>query len=410
MPEFLDLTPASIALQLIKDALQVTATEERILTQDALGRISARSINAPHALPPFTRSSVDGYAVKATDTYGASDSLPAYLNLVGEVLMGTVPEFTLKQGECCLIHTGGMIPGGADAVLMLENAQVTREVEVEVYRSIAFGENLINEGEDVQAFEEVVEAGTRLRPAEIGGLMSLGITEIEVRRKLRVAIISSGDEIISPESPILPGKVRDANSYSLSALIAGAAGIAVRYGIIPDDEEALFQAASKAVAECDMLVITAGSSASARDFTSTAINRLGKPGVLVHGLNIRPGKPTIMAVCEGKPVVGLPGNPVSALVIARLYVLPIMYVLGGLRENEIQPYVSAILSLNISSQTGREDWFPVRLKRVETGFIAEPVFGKSNLIFTLARSDGMLRIPADTTGLSAGEEVKVYLL
>lgn len=410
MPEFLDLTPAEVARNVIREALHVSIKEEEIPTQAALGRVTTTQIAAPYPLPPFTRSSVDGYALRASDTFGASESLPAYLQLVGEVAMGVQAGISLDPAQCCLIHTGGMLPNGADAVLMLEHAQVSRLGEIEVYRPVAYGENVIIAGEDVQAFDVVVRSGTRLRPAEIGGLLSLGITQVKVASKPRVAIISSGDEVISPEDNLEPGKVRDTNSYSLSALVEGAGGIPVRYGIVPDDDQVLYQVALQAVAECDLLVITAGSSASSRDYTASVINRLGKPGVLVHGINIKPGKPTILGICNGKPVIGLPGNPVSALIIARLYLLPVLDLMLGLQEQEIQPHIIARLTLNLPSQAGREDWLPVRLEKAESGYIAEPVFGKSNLIFTLARAHGLVRIPPETTGLSSGELVRVYLL
>ena len=239
--------------------------------------------------------------------------------------------------------------------------------------------------------------------------MALGITRVEVVTQAKVAILSSGDEIVPPEQRIQPGQVRDINSFSLSALIEQAGGQPVRYGVVPDDADALRIKSLQALRDCDMLVITAGSSASVRDLTSQVVNTLGEPGVLVHGMNIRPGKPTILAICDGKPVIGLPGNPVSALVVARLVVLPVLRRLQGEPDNIFQASVKARLSLNIASQTGREDWIAVQLERSPEGFLAQPLFGKSNLIFTLARSDGLLRVEPDANGLNAGEIVDVYL-
>ncbi len=223
-------------------------------------------------------------------------------------------------------------------------------------------------------------------------------------------MISSGDEVIPPNLPLSPGQVRDVNSYSLSALVEEFGGEAIRFGVSPDLLDSLQALAVKALQTCEMVVITAGSSASARDLTSQVIHSLGSPGVLTHGVNVRPGKPTILAVCDGKPVIGLPGNPVSALVIAKLFVIPILEALQGLRSNGLRARLPARLSLNLSSQAGREDWVPVRLKGTPDGTMAEPVFGKSNLIFTLVRADGLLRIPPDATGLSAGDLVEVYPL
>jgi molybdopterin molybdotransferase len=216
--------------------------------------------------------------------------------------------------------------------------------------------------------------------------------------------------VVTPEANLRPGQVRDVNAYTLSALVEAAGGEPVLGGIVPDQEETLYQAADELLAACDALVITAGSSASTRDLTASIIDRLGQPGVLVHGVNVRPGKPTILGVCEGKPVIGLPGNPVSALVIAGLFVVPALERLAGQERDPFRPALPARLSLNLASQAGREDWIPVRLVETPQGRIAEPVFGKSNLIFTLARADGLVCIPADATGLGAGTPVEVVLL
>jgi molybdopterin molybdotransferase len=415
MPEFLHLLPPRDALNLLLENLPLEIQSEEAESSAALGRVTVSPVIAQHPLPSFPRSTVDGYAVRAADTHGASESLPAYLNLVGEVPMGGSPDFTLSPAECALIHTGGMLPSGADAVMMIEHTQGARKAEVEVLRSVAVGENILKVGEDVAKGQEVIPAGTRLRPAEIGGLMALGVTHVQVARRPRIAILSTGDEVVPPDREIGPGQVRDINSYTLSALVERAGGEPVRYGIISDRAGDLLAAASAAWRQCDTLVITAGSSASVRDLTSQVINQLGPPGVLVHGVDVRPGKPTILAVCKeqessrSKPVIGLPGNPVSALVIAGLFVVPVIETQLGIQQARPEPVVQARLTLNLASQAGREDWVPVRLLPDEAGYQAEPIFGKSNLIFTLARADGLLRIAPDATGLSAGELVEVVL-
>ena len=323
--------------------------------------------------------------------------------------MGAAPAMSLEQGQCALIHTGGMLPPGADAAVMIEYSQLVKPAEVEILRSVAVGENVIKVGEDVKRMKEVIPSGTRLRSAEIGGAMALGITDINVTRKPRLGILSTGDEVIPPAEEIQPGQVRDINSYTLSALVDQAGGVPIRYGIISDQADALYTIAKRALEECNIVVITAGSSASVRDVTSQVIERLGTPGVLVHGVNVRPGKPTILGVCDGKAVIGLPGNPVSALVIAWLFVVPIIEALLGVQHSQPLPSIQARLSVNLASQAGREDWVPVRLIREKDGYLAEPVFGKSNLIFTLARADGLLRISPDANGLNAGEIVQVRL-
>jgi molybdopterin molybdotransferase len=417
MPEFLELLPPAEALaQLLRHLPIVSPPVELVETAEALGRVTAGAVIAPEPLPAFSRSTVDGFAVRARDTFGASDSLPAYLLLAGEVPMGAAPAFSLAPGQAALIHTGGMLPEGADAVVMLEYTQAARPGEIEVLRTAAPGENELRAGEDVQVGQQVLPGGARLRPAEIGGLMALGITRLEVTRAPRVGILSSGDEVVPPEQPVQPGQVRDINSYTLSALIQRHGGCPLRYGIIPDRREDLRAALRQALLECDLVVVTAGSSASTRDLTAELIDEMGAPGVLVHGVNVKPGKPTILAVCGGahgpaKAVIGLPGNPVSALVIAGLFVVPLVERLQGLMLDRPRAALSAHLTTNVPSQAGRGDWLPVRLVLAEGGgYRAEPIFYKSNLIFTLAQADGLVHIPPAATGLEVGAEVQVVLL
>ena len=410
MPEFLNLLPPAQALERLLSHLPVRTRMEEIDSIAALGRVTAQPVVAAQPLPGFRRATVDGYALQAAATFGANESLPAYLELVGEVSMGSAPTIQTSVAQCALIHTGGMLPAGADAVVMLEHTQAARPGEIEVLRAVAPGENVLQIGEDVRVGQEVILAGTRLRPAEIGGLMALGITRISVARKPQVGILSSGDEVVAPDQALQPGQVHDVNAYTLSSLVEQAGGEPRRYGIIPDRADLLLSAAQGSLAECELLAITAGSSASARDLTAQVINDLGSPGVLVHGVNVRPGKPTILGVCGGKPVIGLPGNPVSALVIAQLFVVPVVEALLALKHPRPRAQVAARLALNLNSQAGREDWVAVRLVPDESGYRAEPVFGQSNLIFTLARADGLLRIPPDATGLSAGTLVDVELM
>jgi len=411
VPEFLELLPPTAALEkLLAHLPRPVLPTENIATQDALGRVLKDPIFAPEPLPAFARSTVDGFALHAADTYGANESLPAYLPLIANVPMGAAPGFDLPRGAAAGIHTGGMLPAGADAVLMLEYAQISRPDELEIFRAVGVGENILKIGEDVETGQMVLPAGTIMRPAEIGGMLGLGITRIDVVRRPLVAILSSGDEVVPPQEPVRPGQVRDINSYSLSALVIMAGGIPRRYGIVADREDALETALQAALAECDLVVVTAGSSASTRDLTAIVVNRMGKPGVLVHGVNVKPGKPTILAVCDGKAVIGLPGNPVSALVIARLFVVPVIESLLGLTIPRFRPAIPARLTVNLASQAGREDFVPVRLISTAAGLDAEPIFFKSNLIFTLARADGLVHIPADANGMPAGSLVQVELL
>jgi molybdopterin molybdotransferase len=413
MPEFLQLQEPKRALDLLLSQLPGKLLPEIIATELALNRVTYAEVAAKQPLPAFSRSTVDGFAVRSPDTFGASESLPVYMTIIGEVPMGAEANIGLNSGECILIHTGGMLPENADAVVMLENTEQTLSSELEIFRAVSPGENVLQVGEDVKAGEPVIQPGVRLRPAEIGGLMALGFTQIQVTRKPLVGIISSGDEVIPPEQEPLPGQVRDINAYTLSALVEQYGGIAQRYGIATDQAEELEKIAKKALAECDVLVITAGSSASVRDLTATVINRLGSPGILVHGVNVKPGKPTILGVCDQKAVIGLPGNPVSALVIAGLFVVPVVEYLLGLSGSRLRSSLVARLAINLSSQAGREDWIPVRIisrkHENQVDLIADPIFGKSNLIYSLVRADGFIRIQPDATGLAAGDLVNVVL-
>jgi molybdopterin molybdotransferase len=410
MPEFLSLKPPLEALDKLLVNITARTGIVEMPTAAALGWVTAEQITAPYALPNFPRSTVDGYAVRAADTFGAGESLPAYLAVRGEVLMGSAASLSLDTAQCCLIHTGGMLPEGANAVVMVEHTQAARPDEVEVLKAVAVGDNVLHVGEDVSAGEAVILAGVKLRPAEIGGLMALGIDRVRVRRRPRVGIISSGDEIRPPGGTLSPGEVFDVNTYTLGALVTEAGGEPQSFGILPDQEDVLRAAAAEALERTDLLVLTAGSSVSTRDLTASVIGSLGEPGVLVHGVSVRPGKPTILGYCAGKPVIGLPGNPVSALVIAGLFVVPVIETLLGLERRRPSGTVAARLTLNLASQAGREDWVPVRLLPDRGGYRADPVFGKSNLIFTLARADGLVRIPPDDTGLDADEPVQVLLI
>jgi molybdopterin molybdotransferase len=426
MAEFLTLVSPQQALGTLLDSIPDRKPAwEVIRTAAARGRVIAEEISSPNPLPEFTRSTVDGYAVHARDTFGTTESLPGYLNLVGEVQMGEAPSFTISPGECGLIHTGGMLPSGANAVIMLEYTQPIHKkgttsadlVEIEISRACAEGENVIHVGEDVKANQVVIAKGVRIRPAEIGGCMALGIMEMRVAIKPMIGILSTGDEVVPPGQKPHLGQVRDVNTYSLAAVVEEAGGTPINFGIIPDNLQLIQKVAREALKKCEMVLITAGSSASIRDMTAETISSLGKPGVLVHGVNVRPGKPTILGVCDGKAMIGLPGNPVSALVIARLFVVPVIEKLLGAKHTP-NAALQANLVLNVASQAGREDWIAVKLSPSlqinENGgnirWLAEPLFAKSNLIFSLVFADGLICIPADATGISAGEKVEVMLL
>ncbi len=408
-PEFFQVIPVDDALALLDQHWQPQPATETVPTAAARNRILAADLRSPERVPAFRKSTVDGYALRAADTFGASQSLPALLRLRGELKMGEASTDDVGVADALLIHTGGMLPASADAVVMLEQAQVIDEGEIEILRAAAPGENVIQAGEDVAAGALVLPRGQRLRAQDIGGLLAVGISQIPVLARPRVGILSCGDELTPPEASLTPGMVRDINAYTLSALAEKHDAAPLRLGIAADAIDDYRQRAEAGFAACDILLLSAGSSVSARDYTRDVINGLGAPGLLQHGLATKPGKPAIIAVCENKPVIGLPGNPVSALLVAR-QLLPHLIARHLGQAPQSPATREARLSQRVASVTGREDWQPVKLSRAEDGrTLAEPVFGKSNLIFTLIAADGLLRVPLNTGGYEAGSIVDVQL-
>ncbi len=410
MPEFFNVLPPQEALALLLDLLpERPATGAGVVeTVDALGRVVAAEIPATESLPAFPRSTMDGYSVRAADTYGASDGLPAWFTLVGEVPMGCAPDVSLEVGEAVVAYTGGMLAGNADAVVMVEHTQAIDAHTIEVMRPVAPGENVAQPGEDVGADEMVLPAGHVIRPQDVGALLALGIEQIKVSARPRVGILSMGDEVVHPGATPGPGQVRDINTYTVAGQVAAAGGTAVPLGLVGDDYEEQLVAARQGLAQSDMLVLSAGSSVSARDRTVDIVAELGEPGPLVHGLALRPGKPAIVGLCDGKPVIGLPGNPVSAMVVSSLLLRPTVYRLMGCVHPPPPVERAAILAQDIPSAAGREDYVPVRLVGGRNGMVkAHPVWGKSGFIFTLVRADGLVRVPADAGGIYAGESVQV---
>lgn len=407
--QFFEVLPVAPALERLFEVLPAPTRTETRPTAQAVGRVLAVAPVSPISLPEFPRSSMDGYAVRAEDTFGASETLPAYLEVVGTVAMGTVPTQPVGRGQAMVIHTGAMLPPGTDAVVMIERTQALDERQIEALTAVAPGENVVQVGEDVTADAEILPAGHRLRPQDIGGLLAVGITTVTVYAAPRVAILGSGDELVAPEQTPQLGQIRDINSATLAALFTQAGATASTLGIARDRYDDLLALAKQGYAQSDLLVLSAGSSLSTRDLTREVIDALGAPGVIQHGLAVKPGKPTILAVCDGVPVIGLPGNPVSALLVARQVCLPIIRYLSGEGERR-SPGVPAVLTHNIASRSGREDTVPVRLIATAGGWQAEPIFGKSNLIFTLLNADGLVTVPLDSGGLKAGETVEVVLL
>jgi molybdopterin molybdotransferase len=410
-PEFFRVQPPAIALEGMFAACPLRPQAEVMATTEALGRVLTAAPRSTSDLPAFPRSSMDGYAVRARDTFGASPALPAYLTCVGSVPMGTASTVLVEAGQAAEIFTGAMLPSGADAVVMVEQTQVigakaSGTWELEVLAPVAPGENVVQIGEDVTGGEAILPSGHQLRSADIGGLLAVGILTVEVAARPRVAILSGGDELVPPEQSPTLGQVRDINAHTLAALCHEAGASTTLLGISRDHFDEMFRMARDGLAAADMLVLTAGSSISTRDLTRAVIEALGPPGVIQHGLAVKPGKPTILAACGSKPVIGLPGNPVSALLVARQIIVPIIARMLGGRPRP-RATVRAILGANVPSATGREDTIPVRLIERDGTLMAEPVFGKSNLIYMLVRADGLIVIPLNSGGLKAGVEVEV---
>lgn len=371
---------------------------------DALHRIPVAPVTAPHALPGFARSTVDGYAVRAADTYGVSEGLPGYLDVAGVVSMGAEPEVAVGPGTAVTMPTGGVLPPGADAVVMVEYTAEAMPGTIEIVRPVAPGDGVVRADEDAAAGAELVPAGRPLRAQDLGMLAAAGITRLAVHARPRVTIFSTGDEVVPPQTAELrPGQVRDATAVSVAALVIQAGGQPYHGGIIPDDLAALEAALRSALETSDVIVISAGSSVGARDETAAAVGRLGPPGIWCHGLAIRPGKPTLLADCGGVPVIGLPGNPHSALVVFRLIGMPLVRQVGGCTAPPAEPTVRATLERDLPSATGRLDVVQVRVR----DGVAIPLFGLSALLSVLTEADGYLVIPEEATGLDAGTELDV---
>ena len=407
MPEFFNVVAPQDALDMMRRHLDLRVESERIPTTQSLGRITSRDVTSPEHLPAFPRSAMDGFSVRARDTFGATEGLPAYLEVVGEVPMGAAPDQSVGPGQAVHAYTGGMLAQGTDAVVMIEHTQRVDGAVIEVVRPVAPGENVVQTAEDVRTGDMILPAGHVIRAQDIGGLIGVGIVEIEAAHRPRLSIVSTGDELTVPQATPGPGQIRDINSYTISAMAGQAGAVPITQPLVSDDYEAQRESAVKGLKQADALVFSAGSSVSAHDKTAAVIDSLGSPGVLVHGIPVKPGKPTIVGVVEDKPVFGLPGNPVSAMVVFDLLVRPTLFMLAGCDRPPEPPTVEATLLRDIPSVAGREDYVQVRLSRRDGSLYAEPVFGKSNLIYTLVRADGTVSVPLDAGGIYAGERVAV---
>ncbi len=379
---------------------------------DCCGMVVSRDIEAPEDLPGFSRSTVDGFAVRSSDTFGASESLPAYLPVAGEIPMGKKPSVSLRKGECVRIATGGMLPDGADAVVMFEHTQLLDEKTIEVMRPVSPGENVIQAGEDVRKGECVLRCGHRLRPQDVGALAGLGITSVWAYDRPKVSIISTGDEIVSPGAPVQPGQVRDINSFTLSGLVSHAGGTALKKGIIEDRYEAIRDVVEESLRGSEMVLITGGSSVGTKDVTAKVINEAGEPGVLFHGVALKPGKPLIGGVVGTTPLFGLPGHPAAVHLCFEIFIRPVLAMQSGAEEQRLEKrrrMISARIARNVSSSPGREEHIGVIIEEREGELWAVPLLGKSGLITTLTRAVGTAVIPMMKSGVREGDPVDVRL-
>jgi molybdopterin molybdotransferase len=383
--------------------------EEAVSLDRAFGRVLGQDILSPEDLPGFPRTSVDGYAIRAKDSFGATESLPALLEIVGEVRMGQIPAVTVAAGQAVRISTGGMVPKGADGVVMVEYCHLMDQTTLEVSRAISPQENVIQADDDFKKGAPVLQKGWRLRSQDVGVLAGLGVTEVTVHRVPRVAIISTGDEVIPVQEKPKPGQVRDINTYTLSAFCAEKGAEPVPHGLCRDDFEQLRNMLLKGLETADTVWISGGSSVGTRDLTLKVFESIEGTELLVHGISISPGKPTIIARKGATAIVGLPGHTASAMVVAEVFLAPFLARLGGERTfgEKTQNKVVAKLSRNIESASGRDDFIRVKLIRKDGTWFAEPIFGKSGLISTLVEADGLLRIDRNTEGLYQGQEVEV---
>ena len=397
-------TPEEV-LALIESEFQTVAPEETVFLGQAMGRTLSRDIAATEHVPDFNRSTVDGYAVRARDTFGCTDAIPAILPVQGEVFMGQGAAFSLNPEECVAVPTGGAVPEGADSVVMVEYTEDYGDGTVGITKSTAPGQNMIFRGDDVYPGKVVLQEGRVLSSQDIGALAAIGRVQVPVRKKLTVGVISTGDELVPPEEMPKAGQVRDVNSPMLEAMLTVFGVNVINYGIVIDNEALLSEKVHKAVSECDAVLLSGGSSVGVKDAACRIIESMGE--LLLHGIAIKPGKPTILGKAGCKPLVGLPGHPVAAYFITKLFVLPLLARLMGKKQESYT--TSAKVTESIGANHGRAQYQCCRLERRDGQLYATPIRGKSGLITTLAGADGYFCIDRDCEGLPKDAEIQVTI-
>ncbi len=411
MTEFLHVITADQLLQRLCSFARLSS--ERIPLDASLHRVLFKDVIVTEDLPEWPRSTVDGYALQAEDTFGASDSIPILLETVTAVEMGTMPDFAIQSGQAAQIPTGGFLPLGSNAVVMVEYTNAAGDNSIEVTRPVTIKTNVMEKGEDIKSGEAVVHAGRILRPQEIGILAALGVTEVHVYLQPRVAIISSGDEVCPIDQKPQPGQIRDANAHAVSALVRASGAETMSFDIVPDQAEMLGVAIENGLAQADIVVISGGSSVGTRDLMVDVVSELPNVEILAHGVSIRPGKPTLLAKQKGKAIFGLPGHPVSALMVAQIFLYPFLRYLQGdhLEKGPWGPRIKARLATSIHSIIGLEEFIRIRLEHITDGdYSAHPIFGKSGMLSTLVKANGILIIPMHVEGFAKGDLVEVIRL
>ncbi len=397
------------ALAVFTSAIRPLDRTEHVPLHSALGRVLAASVAVSDALPSFAKSTMDGYAVRSQDVSGATETIPALLQMVADVHIGEMPDWTLEPGQAAPIATGAPLPAGADAVVMIEYTEEFDDTTVAVHRPLAPYENVLRVGEDVQVGDALFRLGHQLRPGDLGALAAVGHASVPVLCQPQVAVFSTGNELVPPDVNPLPGQVRDINGFTLAGQVIRCGGIASIMGILPDNEIAIRSALEHALMQFDLVVLSGGSSLGTYDLTERVLNSLGKPGVLVHGLAVKPGKPTILSSIEGKGVIGFPGHPLSAMMTAEMLLPPVLAHLSR-RNSPARRQVQATLTRSLRSQVGRTEYVQVRLTvGEEGGLLAEPLLSKSAMISSVARATGYIIIAEGGEGLRQGTEVEVFL-
>ncbi|MEL7568612.1 MAG: gephyrin-like molybdotransferase Glp [Dehalobacterium sp.] len=383
--------------------------KEDINTFESLGRVAGEDIFSPCNLPEFNRSTVDGYALLAKDTFGASDSLPVFLELIGKVDMGQKTNLAISSGKAVYVPTGGMLPAGTDAVVMLEYVEQMDDTTIAVHRSSAPGDGMIIIGEDLKKGDLMVRQGRKIKPQDIGAMAAVGITKIKVFEKPRIAVLSTGDEIVEPALEVPFGKIRDINTYALANLAVELGGTITYKGVVRDDFQGLKEKLQSLIENNHIVIISGGSSVGNKDVTAKVIDSLGPPGVFVHGVAVKPGKPTIIGRAGNTALFGLPGHPVSAMIVFKIF---IQYLINKMnhQEDSGRITITATVDANIHSAPGKETYQMVLVEGRDGDYLAKPIHGKSGAISLMTKAQGYVRIDENKEGIKKGEKVQVRLL